>query len=117
MWLYPSDFTELRQKLLNLPMGTHVRMPRPIYRKLEPNLQKTDLGDLKGALVQYRDKYESKSVHVRVYEDFLEAHLDEKNPIYKPLEHLVVDATEVLLGVVTLGSIATVALFSWLKDR
>ena len=117
MWIYTSSFAELRRELLKLPSGTHVKIPRIHESNLKSHLRKTMLGRLKGALEQYRDNNKSKSVHLRVYGDYLEAHLDEKNPIYKPIEHLVKDAPDSLLKTIGLSSLALFALILWLKDR
>ena len=117
MWVYPINFKELRRELLNLPSGTHVKMPISLEKNLTAGLQRTIQGRLKGALKQYRDKFESKSVHIRVYKDHLEAHLDKRNPIYKPIEHLIEDSNESLLTVIALSSLALFALILWFKDR
>ena len=117
MWINPSNYNELRQELLKLPTGTHVKIPRFVEKDLKSDLQKTILGKLKGAIEQYRDTYESESVHIRVYKEYLEAHLDKKNPVYKPLEHLVEDASESFFISVALSSFTIIALLLWLKDR
>ncbi|KXA90671.1 hypothetical protein AKJ36_00275 [candidate division MSBL1 archaeon SCGC-AAA259I07] len=92
MEINPKNVYDLREQLLNLPYCLDVKIPKNLEEKITAPLQKPRIGLLKGAEKEYRDFNKRDSLHVRVYETYLKAHIDRKNPIYKPISHFIQDA-------------------------
>ncbi|KXB06705.1 hypothetical protein AKJ51_03120 [candidate division MSBL1 archaeon SCGC-AAA382A20] len=88
---FPKNPSELREMLLDLPYCVDVKLPTQFGEHILPKLQNTRLGLLKGAEKEYRDYNEKDSLHVRVYNGYLKAYIDRKNPIYKPFSHFLED--------------------------
>jgi hypothetical protein len=57
----------------------------------------TPIGDKKGARQQYRHK----NLHIRDYGDYYTVHLDSIDPRKDPLGHLIIDAPEFLVGLMS----------------
>ncbi|KXB05330.1 hypothetical protein AKJ49_01005 [candidate division MSBL1 archaeon SCGC-AAA382A03] len=93
MWVETENIYDLRRKLLDLPYCRDVKIPLKFRENILPYLQKPKIGFLRGAVEEYGDFEESDSLHVRVYDHYLKAHIDRRNPIYNPLAHLFKDAS------------------------
>lgn len=95
-----NSASELREKLLSVPYGLEVKLPKNIEDTILSDLCEPGLGGivsrLKGAKKEFRDFNKINSLHVRVYEDYLKAHIDRKNPMFQPLQHLWQDAKDVI---------------------
>jgi hypothetical protein len=63
--------------------------------------QVTHIGDKKGARQQFRHK----NLHIRDYGDYYTVHLDSIDPRKDPLGHLIIDAPEFLVGIMSAVSI------------
>jgi hypothetical protein len=61
----------------------------------------THLGDKKGARQQFRHK----NLHIRDYGDYYTVHIDNIDPRKDPLGHLIIDAPEFLVGIMSAVSI------------
>jgi hypothetical protein len=61
----------------------------------------THIGDKKGARQQFRHK----NLHIRDYGDYYTVHLDSIDPRKDPLGHLIIDAPELLVGIMSAVSI------------
>ena len=61
----------------------------------------THLGDKKGARQQFRHK----NLHIRDYGDYYTVHIDNIDPRKDPLGHLIIDAPEFLVGIMSTVSI------------
>jgi len=61
----------------------------------------THLGDKKGAKQQFRHK----NLHIRDYGDYYTVHIDNIDPRKDPLGHLIIDAPEFLVGIMSAVSI------------
>jgi hypothetical protein len=61
----------------------------------------THIGDKKGARQQFRHK----NLHIRDYGDYYTVHLDSIDPRKDPLGHLIIDAPEFLVGIMSAVSI------------
>lgn len=61
----------------------------------------THLGDKKGARQQFRHK----NLHIRDYGDYYTVHIDNIDPRKDPLGHLIIDAPELLVGIMSAVSI------------
>lgn len=61
----------------------------------------THLGDKKGARQQFRHK----NLHIRDYGDYYTVHIDNIDPRKDPLGHLIIDAPELLIGIMSAVSI------------
>ena len=57
----------------------------------------TPIGDKKGARQQFRHK----NLHIRDYGDYYTVHLDSIDPRNDPLGHLIIDAPEFLVGIMS----------------
>jgi len=109
-----KNISNLREYLLDLPYYFDVKIPRKFEEDILSKLQRPKLGILRGAEEEYRDYNEDDSLHVRVYEDYLKAHLDRKNPIYNPFLHFFKDF--VASDVKIIAAIVTIILImSFLK--
>ena len=82
------------RELKQYEYGTKRKIQKERIHDFTGQLQPTLAGDglLRGAKKQYRDNKRRDSLHVLVYEDYYEVHLDRFNPIYYPIEHLAYDA-------------------------
>ena len=61
----------------------------------------THLGNKKGARQQFRHK----NLHIRDYGDYYTVHIDNIDPRKDPLGHLIIDAPEFLVGIMSAVSI------------
>ena len=61
----------------------------------------THLGNKKGARQQFRHK----NLHIRDYGDYYTIHIDNIDPRKDPLGHLLIDAPEFLIGIISAVSI------------
>jgi hypothetical protein len=61
----------------------------------------THLGNKKGARQQFRHK----NLHIRDYGDYYTVHIDNIDPRIDPLGHLLIDAPEFLVGIISAVSI------------
>src|ERR671918_1625644 len=61
----------------------------------------THLGNKKGARQQFRHK----NLHIRDYGDYYTVHIDNIDPRKDPLGHLIIDAPEFLVGIISAVSI------------
>ncbi len=102
MWTEVKNASDLREKLLSIPYGLEVKLPKNLEDSILSNLYEPSLGRLRGAKKEFRDFNKKDSLHIRVYGDYLKAHIDRKNPMYQPLHHLWMDAKDVL-GLIILG--------------
>ena len=57
----------------------------------------THLGNKKGARQQFRHK----NLHIRDYGDYYTVHIDNIDPREDPLGHLIIDAPEFLVGIIS----------------
>jgi hypothetical protein len=68
----------------------------------------TALGSGSGALRQFR----AGKLHIREYDSYYSVHLDKIDPLNDPLGHLIVDAPEYLVGM-----LSGLSIYSTLKER
>ena len=68
----------------------------------------TSLGSRYGALRQFRNG----KLHIREYDSYYSVHSDKIDPLNDPLGHLIVDAPEYLVGM-----LSGISIYSALKDR
>ena len=68
----------------------------------------TTLGSGSGALRQFR----AGKLHIREYEGYYSVHSDKIDPLNDPLGHLIVDAPEYLVGI-----LSGLSIYSTLKER
>ncbi|ABK78130.1 hypothetical protein CENSYa_1508 [Cenarchaeum symbiosum A] len=86
---------QLQKELGDQSSGTaKITIPKGIRQHMPPWFEETRLGYPMGSTRQYR----FGRLHVHEYEDRYVAHMDNANPRYDPLGHLVKDAPEVLIG-------------------
>jgi hypothetical protein len=78
----------------NLNEGTII-VPKSMRPIIE--YEETYLGSKKGATKQFR----YGNLHIREYDDHYTVHLDKINPKIDPLGHLLIDAPEYLIGVLS----------------
>lgn len=68
----------------------------------------TALGSGSGALRQYR----AGKLHIREYDNYYSVHSDKIDPLNDPLGHLIIDAPEYLVGLVS-----GISIYLTLKER
>lgn len=78
----------------NLDEGT-IFVPKSVRPIIE--YEETCLGSKKGATKQFR----YGNLHIREYDDHYAVHLDKVNPKIDPLGHLLIDAPQYLIGVLS----------------
>jgi len=78
----------------NLDEGT-IFVPKSVRPIID--YKETCLGSKKGATKQFR----YGNLHIREYDDHYAVHLDKVNPKIDPLGHLLIDAPQYLIGVLS----------------
>ena len=73
-----------------------IELPIELRRIILDGAEETKLGDKKGAIKQYR----KGNLHIREYESKFTVHSDMVDPRKDPFGHLLLDAQEVLIGLV-----------------
>ena len=73
-----------------------LKLPIELGRIILDGAEETKLGDKKGAIKQYR----KGNLHIREYESKFTVHSDRVDPRKDPFGHLLLDAQEVLVGLV-----------------
>ena len=90
-----------------------IEIPKELRPFMLDNAKLTSLGQKNGATKQYR----YGNLHIREYDDKFLVHMDKIDPTKNPLGHLIVDAPEVLIGLV-LASVGGAKVGSYLfKNR
>jgi len=74
-----------------------IEVPKEIRPFMLDEAEATKLGQKKDANKQYR----YGNLHIREYDDKYIVHIDKVDPRKNPLEHLMFDAPEVLVGLAT----------------
>ena len=73
-----------------------IEVPKNLRQFMIEGAEETNLGDKKGARKQFR----YGNLHIREYDDRFTVHSDKIDPRKNPLGHLLIDAPEVLIGLV-----------------
>ena len=91
-----------------------IEIPKELRPFMMEQAQETRLGHKNGANKQYR----YGNLHIREYDDKYLVHMDKANPHDDPLDHLVHDAQEVLVGMAS-GAVggAKVASYIYKKSK
>ncbi len=84
-----------------------IEIPKEIRTFMLEDAEETSLGKKNGAKKQFR----YGNLHIREYDDKFLVHMDKVDPRKNPLGHLVFDAPEVLVGLVS-AAITGVKVFS-----
>ncbi|CAE6489920.1 MAG: hypothetical protein QXE84_00890 [Candidatus Nitrosotenuis sp.] len=74
-----------------------IEVPKEVRPLMLKDAKETKLGHRNGAIRQYR----YGNLHIREYEDKYLVHIDKVDPLSDPLGHLIFDAPEVLIGLVS----------------
>ena len=74
--------------------GDEIEIPKEVLQFLPDKVEETSLGHKNGANKQYR----YGNLHIREYDDKYLVHNDKFDPRKDPLNHLIHDAPEVLIG-------------------
>ena len=74
--------------------GEEIEIPKELLEFLPDKVKETSLGHKNGARKQYR----YGNLHIREYDDKYLVHTDKYDPRKDPLNHLIYDAPEVLIG-------------------
>jgi len=74
-----------------------IEIPKEIRTIMLEDAEETSLGKKNGAKKQFR----YGNLHIREYDDKFLVHMDKVDPRKNPLGHLVFDAPEVLVGLVS----------------
>ena len=77
-------------------LGNEIEIPKELRQFMLEGAEETPLGQKNGAKKQYR----YGNLHIREYDDKFLVHMDKIDPRKDPLGHLVIDAPEVLIGLV-----------------
>lgn len=80
--------------LKEIPYYHDFKVSKNIMKTLPKCFQETPLGELKGAINQYRGPHES---HVHEYNDTWIIHRDKVDPRFDPIGHLINDAPHILV--------------------
>ena len=70
-------------------------IPKPVRPTID--YEETHFGNKKGARRQFR----YKNLHIREYSDYYTVHVDKVDPRKDPLGHLLIDAPEFLVGIIS----------------
>jgi hypothetical protein len=70
-------------------------VPKPVRPTID--YEETHFGNKKGARRQFR----YKNLHIREYDDHYTVHIDKIDPRKDPLGHLLIDAPEFLVGIMS----------------
>jgi len=71
-----------------------IEIPKELCPFMLEKAEETSLGQKNGAKKQYR----YGNLHIREYDDKFLVHMDKVDPRENPLEHLVLDSPEILIG-------------------
>ena len=71
-----------------------IEIPKELGPFMLEKAEETSLGQKNGAKKQYR----YGNLHIREYDDKFLVHMDKVDPRENPLEHLVLDSPEILIG-------------------
>ena len=71
-----------------------IEIPKELGSFMLEKAEETSLGQKNGAKKQYR----YGNLHIREYDDKFLVHMDKVDPRENPLEHLVLDSPEILIG-------------------
>jgi len=71
-----------------------IEIPKELGPFMLEKAEETTLGQKNGAKKQYR----YGNLHIREYDDKFLVHMDKVDPRENPLEHLVLDSPEILIG-------------------
>lgn len=74
-----------------------IEIPKEVRHFMPDDAEETVLGQKNGATKQYR----YGNLHIREYDDKYLVHMDKVDPRQDPIGHLVHDAPEILIGIVT----------------
>ena len=74
-----------------------IEVPKEIRPFMLEHAEETKLGQKNGANKQYR----YGNLHIREYDDKYLIHMDNVDPRKDPIDHLILDAPEVLIGLAT----------------
>jgi hypothetical protein len=74
-----------------------IEIPKEVRHFMPEGAEETVLGKKNGAKKQYR----YGNLHIREYDDKYLVHMDKVDPRQDPLGHLIHDAPEILIGVVS----------------
>jgi hypothetical protein len=74
-----------------------IKVPKELRPFMPEKAEETLLGHKNGAIKQYR----YGNLHIREYDDKYLVHMDRVDPRKNPLGHLILDAPEVLVGLVS----------------
>ena len=78
-------------------MANHeIEIPLELRSFILEKAEETSLGQKNGAKKQYR----YGNLHIREYDDKFLVHTDKVDPRKKPFNHLVIDAPEILIGLI-----------------
>jgi len=93
-WRYESNFDREVERLRN-GEEEKVDISKSVVGELPDHFEESYPANAmqnEGAIGSHRDDRERNSLHVIEYEDKWEVHIDEHNPKYAPLKHLMQDA-------------------------
>src|ERR671910_2616295 len=82
-------------------------IPKPVRPTID--YEETHFGSKKGARRQFR----YKNLHVREYGDHYTVHIDKIDPRKDPLGHLLIDAPEFLMGIISAISVGRLVQFCY----
>jgi len=93
--------TELQYLLAIKPYGKNIAIPKDIMERLPRGTKPTILGDMDGALQQYRCP---PNLHILEYPDFYKVHKDMRDPREDPIGHIVHDSPETGVALIAGGA-------------
>jgi hypothetical protein len=89
-----------------------IEIPKDVRPIMLEGAEETKLGHKNGAKRQYR----YGNLHIREHDDKYLVHIDRIDPRKSPLGHLILDAPDVLVGLVG-AAIGGAKVFSYIKKR
>lgn len=89
-----------------------IEIPKDVRPIMLDGAEETKLGQRNGAKRQYR----YGNLHIREHDDKYLVHMDRVDPRKSPLGHILLDAPEVLVGLVG-AAIGGAKVFSYVKKR
>jgi len=89
-----------------------IEIPKELRQFIPEMAEETKLGQKNGAKKQYR----YGNLHIREYDDKFLVHMDKVDPRKNPLGHLLFDAPEVLIGMIS-AAIGGAKIFSHLNNN
>ena len=78
-------------------MDNEIIVPKEIRQFMFNDIRPTVLGQKKGAIRQYR----YGNLHIREYDNYFVTHMDKIDPRKDPLGHLLIDAPEILMSILS----------------